>query len=311
MAIRANQLFAVLVGLYAIQTFLLSLRWGYGHEEAALWIGLLAPTLPIVAYFSYLSLTNRLTLNLLWPLAILGLNGAALILMPGIADVIILVTYLGFGIAILRKAYLGNDNLALVRISQTTGALRAMVFTGAALVCSAIADMFVIVDFILSNGQNIGLYVTLLQTGFLLCIGIAAIAGQSGAMEDDATDTEISVSIITEEDDIIISRLTQLFEKEAVHKDTELNLRRLSRRLGYPVRSVSQAINRTQNMNVSQFVNSFRVRDACSLLGQTNQTILQISLAVGFLTKSNFNREFVRVIGQTPSQWRRHRNEFN
>ena len=307
MAIRANQLFVILVGLYALQSFLLCLRWGYGLEDAAFWIGLLAPILPVVAYFSYRSLANRLTLNLLWPLAVIGLNWMVLVLMPDIADVIILATYLSFGIAILRKAYLGDDNLALVRIGQTTGVLQAMVFTGAALVCSAFVDLFVIADFILSDGQNIGLSVTLIQTGFLLCIGIAAIAGQSGAMEDEIMGPEHSAPNITEEDDIIISRLTQLFEKEAVHKDTELNLRRLSRRLGYPVRSVSQAINKTQNMNVSQFVNGFRVRDACCLLGQTNQTILQISLAVGFLTKSNFNREFGRVIGQTPSEWRRSR----
>lgn len=57
-------------------------------------------------------------------------------------------------------------------------------------------------------------------------------------------------------------------------------------------------------MGVSQFVNGFRVKDAAKLLTTTDQTILQISLAVGFLSKSNFNCEFTRVMGQTPSAWR-------
>ncbi len=84
-------------------------------------------------------------------------------------------------------------------------------------------------------------------------------------------------------------------------------MRRLSRKLGLPDRSVSKAINKTQNMSVSQFVNQFRIKDACALLEQTDQSILQVSLAAGFLTKSNFNREFARITGQTPSQWRQNK----
>ncbi len=58
-------------------------------------------------------------------------------------------------------------------------------------------------------------------------------------------------------------------------------------------------------MSVSQFINGFRIRDAAQMLRQSDQTILQVSLSAGFMTKSNFNREFVRVMGQTPSQWRK------
>ncbi|WP_366140180.1 AraC family transcriptional regulator [uncultured Marivita sp.] len=37
---------------------------------------------------------------------------------------------------------------------------------------------------------------------------------------------------------------------------------------------------------------------------ETNATVLAISLAVGFASKSNFNREFLRVTGVSPTQWR-------
>ena len=57
-------------------------------------------------------------------------------------------------------------------------------------------------------------------------------------------------------------------------------------------------------MSVSQFVNEYLITEACRLLRETDETVLAISLAAGFATKSNFNREFPRVTGQTPSQWR-------
>lgn len=175
-----------------------------------------------------------------------------------------------------------------------------MVFTGAALVLSALVDLFVIVDFFRAGGAHIGLTVTLMQTGFVICIGAAALMGQTGVTPD----LEPARPEVTEADDAIMARLAHLFEADALHTDMDLNLRRIARRLGLPDRSVSQAINKTQGMSVSQFVNSYRVKDAAKLLTSTDQTILHISLAAGFLSKSNFTREFTRVMGQTPSAWR-------
>jgi AraC-like DNA-binding protein len=57
-------------------------------------------------------------------------------------------------------------------------------------------------------------------------------------------------------------------------------------------------------VNLSQYVNEYRIRDACTLLRDSDQSILQVALAVGFASKSNFNREFQRVTGQAPSVWR-------
>jgi AraC-like DNA-binding protein len=57
-------------------------------------------------------------------------------------------------------------------------------------------------------------------------------------------------------------------------------------------------------LNVSQFINEARVGEACRLLRETDLQITQIIYASGFNTKSNFNREFVRVTSSTPSEWR-------
>ncbi len=96
MSVRAKQLFSALVALYALQSLLLNLRWGYGLDETAIWIGLLAPILPIVAYFAYLSLSDRLAPKMLWPLAIIVVNWIVLIVLPDLADPLILCTFFGF-----------------------------------------------------------------------------------------------------------------------------------------------------------------------------------------------------------------------
>jgi AraC-like DNA-binding protein len=47
-----------------------------------------------------------------------------------------------------------------------------------------------------------------------------------------------------------------------------------------------------------------RLRRACSLLTETDRTILDISLEVGFGNLSNFNRRFRERIGVSPSEYR-------
>jgi len=63
-------------------------------------------------------------------------------------------------------------------------------------------------------------------------------------------------------------------------------------------------VNRIKGMSGSQYVNTYRIETACARLRATDDTVLDVSLASGFATKSNFNREFLRIIGKTPSQWR-------
>ena len=85
-------------------------------------------------------------------------------------------------------------------------------------------------------------------------------------------------------------------------------LARLARRLGLPAKVLSAAVNRTAGENISRHVNARRIRHACDLLGQ-GENVTAAMLASGFNTKSNFNREFLRVTGKTPSVFRSTRSE--
>ena len=89
-----------------------------------------------------------------------------------------------------------------------------------------------------------------------------------------------------------------------LYKDVDLNLGRIARRLGLPARQVSSAINRIHGSSVSQYVNNQRIDEARRLLTTTDEPIIRIMFDAGFLSKSNFNREFLRITGLSPKAWR-------
>ena len=304
MALRAHQLFALLVALYAVQSLLSSLRWGYGVDEAALFAVVLAPILPVVAYLAYKTLSGQQSRWHLWPLGVVAVNWTVFAALPDASDPMILMTYLGFGILLLRLAWKGVDHLALSPINDAHEILVAMYLTGTALVASGLTDVYVIYDFLRNDGQTAGLVLTFVQTALVLMIGVAGVFGRATRQTAVEAANPAPETEPTEADSAIIARLEDLFGEQKLHRNEDLSLRRLSRRLGVPDRQVSNAVNRHRQMSVSQFVNTFRIGDACALLTETDRTVLDISMAAGFATKSNFNREFLRITGKTPSQWR-------
>ncbi|WP_327290156.1 AraC family transcriptional regulator [Sinorhizobium americanum] len=87
-------------------------------------------------------------------------------------------------------------------------------------------------------------------------------------------------------------------------RDENLTLSRLARRAGVPARQISGAVNRLARKNVSQYINDFRIAEACRLLRESDMSVTAAMLESGFQTKSNFNREFRRVTSLSPASWR-------
>ena len=54
----------------------------------------------------------------------------------------------------------------------------AMALTGASLVAAGLTDIYLIVDFVRTGGQHVGLVVSIAQTAFVLVIGVAAAFGR-------------------------------------------------------------------------------------------------------------------------------------
>lgn len=303
--LRAHQLFALLIALYAVQSLLSSLRWGYGMSAATPYMILLAPLLPVAAFFAYTALSGPQTGWRLWPVAFVVLNWMVFAIAPDLSDPIILMTYIGMGSLLLRLGYKGIDQVALSPINQAGDIRVAIYVTGATLIASGLTDIYIVYDFVWNDGRNAALVISFVQTAFVLVVGAVGMVGRSSKHTPQETTEHLPETQVTKADNDIVLQLEHLFETEKFYRDEDLSLRRLARRIGVPDRHVSQAINRARQMSVSQFVNEFRIREACDLLRQTDRSILDISLASGFATKSNFNREFARITGQSPSLWRR------
>ena len=301
---RPHQLFALLVALYAAQSFLSSLRWGYELEAVSLYMMLLAPLLPVTAFLAYNALSGRQSGVQLWPLALIAANWMVFAIAPDLSDPVILMTYIGLGGLLVQLGLKGIDKITLSPISEA-GDIRVAIFvTGASLIASGLTDLYIIYDFVQNAGRNAALVITFVQTGFVLVIGAAGIFGRSSKHTPQETAEHPLETKVSKAESDIVFQLEHLFETERIYRDEDLSLRRLARRIGVPDRHVSQAINRVRNISVSQFVNEFRIKEACDLLRKTDRSVLEISLASGFATKSNFNREFARITGQSPSQWR-------
>lgn len=59
------------------------------------------------------------------------------------------------------------------------------------------------------------------------------------------------------------------------------------------------------NMTPIEYVNFVRVRKACELIDKTDISMEDVAEKVGFATPSTFNRNFRRIIGTSPYQWKK------
>ena len=102
----------------------------------------------------------------------------------------------------------------------------------------------------------------------------------------------------------VLKKLDHLIENEKIHMEPGLNLDLLADRMGVPKRLVSTAINQAFQKSVRRFINDLRIEVAQSELESTDKPVLTIMYDVGFETKSNFNREFYKVVGCSPKEYR-------
>lgn len=103
------------------------------------------------------------------------------------------------------------------------------------------------------------------------------------------------------------ARLRQLMATQALYREPALTIGQLARRSGYPEYLVSAVINRRFEASFCDWINGHRVEAARARLADPGEarTILDIAYDCGFTSKSTFNAAFKRIVGHTPSAYRR------
>nr|WP_245341720.1 MULTISPECIES: AraC family transcriptional regulator [unclassified Rhizobium] len=151
------------------------------------------------------------------------------------------------------------------------------------------------------NGRDdIPLVLTAINIVVLVVTGIYYLAPEAG--EGPLPNGKANEA--NPQDEGLVARATEALDRDGLYRDENLSLAKLARKAGVPARDLSVAINRATGLNISQFVNRRRIAEACLQLRETNRPATVIMFDVGFSTKSNFNREFRRITGMSPRQWR-------
>ncbi|HCL66324.1 MAG TPA: AraC family transcriptional regulator [Rhizobium sp.] len=311
-SLSRNRLFVVLIAVYALQTTLVGLRWGYGVMAVLPLLSLLASAIPPLTYLAFRDLAREEGVGLSlrdWPhLVPTVMLAVLLVVWRDPVDLLIIAEFLGYGLRLLWLARLGPDGLVASRLDGSLRSHRSLLLAALALVASALTDIAISLDMLWGGGRHSALVVSAATTVILLLLGIAAaVAGSEEGSEgegEDAGTPEPTAAPASGADEEIAAALDRLMAERRFFADSSLNLGKLARRLGLPARAVSNAINRTRAMSVSQYVNNFRVAEACRLLAGTDMPVTRIVFEAGFMTKSNFNREFLRVTGMNPTAWR-------
>lgn len=103
----------------------------------------------------------------------------------------------------------------------------------------------------------------------------------------------------------VSAKLEDLFEREKYYKEENISLKGLADKIGVTRHELSDLLNKKFQSNFYEYVNRYRIREAEKiLLENPDAKVLHVAMAVGFNSKSTFNKEFKRLTGRTPTEVR-------
>ena len=293
--------FTAFLLLYALQGMIVGLRFGYGIHVLEPVQPVTASIMPPLAFLAFRALAEpppqKPWLHVIGPLAMV----LALAVNTNWVDLLLLVLFSFYGISLFRLTLVADGAMVAAPFHRAAPVLRAARLTAGLMLFFAVSDAGLALYTVRYGNSDVPAAVGL--------INLAVVAGLlvyylSGEFLPPATPVPAPVDHVSDADQMLLARVTAALDESDLYKDENLSLAKLARRAGMPSRDVSAIINRTAGINVSQFVNNRRVAEACRLLRDTSSPMTDIMFAAGFGTKSNFNREFRRVTGVSPRQWR-------
>jgi AraC-like DNA-binding protein len=108
-------------------------------------------------------------------------------------------------------------------------------------------------------------------------------------------------------DESLSVNLRKYMESFQPHRDSELTLTSLAKKVNLSRNQLSEVINSSLGCNFYDFVNKYRVEDVKQLMVNSrfkDYTLLAIAYEAGFPSKSTFNSIFKKFTGLTPSEYR-------
>ncbi|MGJ8618621.1 MAG: helix-turn-helix domain-containing protein [Sulfitobacter sp.] len=303
---RTNLLLRLFFVLIAAGSLLVGLRFGYGVQGLIPFQRVIPLFVGPCLYLAFLGLAvggRRYRTAQMVHFAI-AVCGAVLSILTaahmGYLDGFIGLSYLVYAAALLLLWSKGINHLSQARIELVASLRWWMLAAAALLIIFLIGDTAIALSFAfqrpdstlsLLSGSAVVMVVLLLMTLFAIAAGRARHTTPHRSAPDPHADP-------------LEQRARAFLEETKLYLDTDLSIDRLAKRLHVPTRNLSLAINQSCGMNVSQYVNDFRLDHAAALLVNGEESVAQVMEQSGFLTRSNFYRTFQSKFGMSPAAYR-------
>ncbi len=300
------------------------LRWTIDYPFLRALQPILGACLPVTAWLIFSRAhQKKKTLALLhWtgPLIVTLCSFSYPYLSPNLIDYLVPLLSLWYGSTLIKSSFTLAEEVPLSQINRVSIAER---ITGLLLLLSALTDSAVAYDFIAFAGTHVRFilsvsYLLLIPSIAMMVIMVSICTPiQLGELAPEKTSLEQAAnqpspptlshtknSLNHDEIFSISAQFAHLMTEHELFKEADLTLSKIARKLGIPARKISFAINQQHGENISKVINTYRIDYAKHLLTDSDMTITDIFLHSGFQTKSNFHREFSRITGQTPTEYR-------
>lgn len=293
-----------LIAVCAVQSVISALVHYYGLAAIRPLQPVCAMTIPPIAWLAFSqaaggeNIRRTALLHGIGPLLAI----ASLLINPMWLDTLIPLSFAGYGIAILLRLARGEDSLPHSLLDSGARAVWAWRIVGLSLIASAACDVWIAYNIATGNTGKMFWLPSLVSSLSLLSLGVLSLSNAIESRRDDNDEVEVLSQTEIDKDQAIIAKLDQMVAAQKLYLDPDLTLARLSRKLIVPAKQLSISINRVKAENVSRYINRQRVEEACRRLA-SGSNVTAAMLDSGFNTKSNFNREFLRVTGASPSAW--------
>ncbi len=99
-------------------------------------------------------------------------------------------------------------------------------------------------------------------------------------------------------------RMHKVFEYAMKHFKDTIKLKVVADLANMTVPAFCRYFKKRSNKTFTEFVNEFRIGQACKMLNTNDSSIAQIAYECGFNTLSNFNKSFKTIKGKTPRSFR-------
>ena len=105
----------------------------------------------------------------------------------------------------------------------------------------------------------------------------------------------------------IASQLPKTMEEKKLYLNPKLSIVDIAVALGTNKTYLSDYLNNTLKLTFNDFVNQFRVKEACriidSMTASDKRTMVDVATKSGFNSISSFNRYFSKIQGTSPRQY--------